>query len=362
MKAAVFYGGPDIRVEERPVPEPGPGEVLVRVRSAGICGSDLHGYRGSSPWQVREERQVGRQDGHELAGEIAAVGVGVSGLVVGQRVGIEPEHLIGCGQCAYCRRGDTHLCASRGVRHGERHGSHGFSQYDVCVATNVHPLPDSVSLDAAAILDCYACGVHAVRHARVRPYQTVAILGTGAIGLTLGQVLRQSGAGRVVVVGTRPEPLARAMAAGAADSTIAASIEEPVAAVLERTDGDGADVVFETVGGNAPTLDQAIQMARRGGIVCILGIFTRKPELDVATAYRKELTITWSNSYSLWGGVSEYEIALGLLAAGKVRAEPLITHHFPLAEIAAAFAAAADKKSSGATKVLVHPCRDTDPD
>jgi 2-desacetyl-2-hydroxyethyl bacteriochlorophyllide A dehydrogenase len=360
MKAALFYGGPDIRVEEIPRPEPGPGEVLVRVRAAGICGSDLHGYRRARPAPEPGQALVGRENGHELAGTVAAlgpevVGMAVSGLTVGQRVGIEPEHLIGCGRCVYCRRGDEHLCPTRGQRHGERQGSHGFSEYDVCAARNVHALPESVSDEAAAILDCYACAVHAVHRAPVLPYATIAVIGTGAIGMNVGQVARASGARRVVMVGTRPEPLTVAEAAGAADTGIANSATDPVAAVLDLTGGEGADVVFETVGGNAPTLEQAVAMARRGGTVCVMGIFTTPPVLDERTAYRKELTITWSNSYSTWHGVSEYEIALEMLASGRVRAEPLITHHFPLDRIGEAFAAAADKRSSGAVKVLVHP-------
>jgi 2-desacetyl-2-hydroxyethyl bacteriochlorophyllide A dehydrogenase len=351
MKAALFYGGPDIRVEELERPEPGPGEVLVRVRAAGICGSDLHGYRRARP----EPLGPGRQSGHELAGTVAALGPGVVGLSVGQRVGIEPEHLIGCGKCPYCRRGDTHLCATRGLRHGERHGSHGFSELDVCAATNVHPLPESVSDEAASILDCYACAVHAVRRAPILPHTTAVVIGTGAIGMNVGQVARTSGAQRVIMVGTRPPPLAIAREAGAADAGVAGSEGDPVRAVLDLTGGEGADVVFETVGGDAPTLEQAVQMARRGGTVCSLGIFTTPPVLDERTAYRKELTITWSNSYSTWQGISEYQIALDLLASGRVRAEPLITHHYPLDRIGEAFAAAADKRASGAIKVLVHP-------
>jgi 2-desacetyl-2-hydroxyethyl bacteriochlorophyllide A dehydrogenase len=355
MKAALFYGGPDMRVEERSTPEPGRGEVLVRVRSAGICGSDLHGYRGVSPWPRPDTALGGQEDGHELAGEVVALGDGVVGLTVGQRVGVEPEHLIGCGACIFCRRGDTHLCPARGRRHGERHGSHGFSQFDVCAATNIHPLPDSVSLDAASILDCYACAVHAVHRVQIKPYARVAVLGTGAIGMTLGQVLRASGAAQVVMVGTREEPLARALAAGAADDIVAAASADAVEAVVRVTAAEGADLVFETVGGSAPTLDQGIQMARRGGTLCILGVFTHTPALDTMSAYNKELTITWSNSYARWDGIPEYDIALAMLAAGRVRAEPLITHHFSLDEIGPAFAAADDKRSSGALKVLVHP-------
>lgn len=355
MKAALFYGGTDIRVEELPVPEPGPGEVLVRVSSAGICGSDLHGYRGLNPWGPRDAgAPKARQDGHELAGEVAAVGLGVTHLAVGQRVGIEPQHLVGCGECTYCRRGDTHICPRRGRRHGEQLRSHGFSQYDVCLARNVHPLPDGVSTDAAAILDCYACGVHALNRAPVLPYMSVAVIGTGAIGMTLGQIARASGARQTIMVGTREGPLAVGRQAGAADAFVAASQGDPAEAVLELT-GEGADVVFETVGGSAPTIAQSIAMARPGGTICILGVFTEEPQLDTRTAYRKELTITWCNSYSSWNGVSEYAIALDMLASGRVQAEPIITHHYPLSRIADAFAAAADKRSSSAIKVMVHP-------
>jgi threonine dehydrogenase-like Zn-dependent dehydrogenase len=318
MKAAIFYGGKDIRVEELPIPEPGPGEVLIKVRSAGICGSDLHPYRGASPYGAREPHQRG----HELAGEVAALGEGVMGLSVGQRVGIEAEHLLGCGQCRYCMRGEYHICPYRGRRHGERTESHGFSQYDVCVASNCYPLPDNVSLDSAALLDCYACGVHALNRVSPTPDWTAVVLGTGAIGMTLGQLAKAYGVRRVVMVGTRDEPLKVALETGAADEVIANSRHDPVEAVLEMTGGEGADVVFETVGGNAPTLNQAIGMARRGASISVLGVFTQDQGIDVRTAYSKELVIRWSNSYSRWQGVSEYKMALDLLAQGRINPYP----------------------------------------
>ena len=351
MKAAIFYGGNDIRLEDRPRPEPGPGEVLFKVLSAGVCGSDLHLYRGQSPYGAREPHQRG----HELAGEVVALGDGVTGLSIGQRIGIEAEHLLGCGTCRYCLRGEPHLCPARGYRHGERQESHGFSEYDSCVATNCHPLPEHVSLDAAAILDCYACGVHALNRVRLTPTDTVAIFGTGAIGMTLGQVAKAYGVGRVIMIGTRHQPLEIAKDAGAADVGIVHAPHSPVDTVLEMTDGEGVEAVFETVGGNAPTINQGIGMVRRGGRISILGIFTQSPEVDVQTAYRKELHIQWSNSFSRWHGVSEYGMALALLAAGRLYAEPLITTHFPLDGIQEAFAAADDKRTSGAIKVMVHP-------
>ena len=351
MKAAIFYGGQDNRLEECPQPTPGPGEVVFRVLSAGICGSDLHLYRGQYPYGTREPHQRG----HELAGEVVALGDGVTGLALGQRVGIEAKHLLGCGTCRYCCRGENHLCARRGYRHGERQESHGFSEYDVAPASNCHPLPAHISADAAALLDCYACGVHALNRLSLRPTDSVAVLGTGAIGMALGQVARAYGVGRVIMVGTRQAPLEVATAAGAADIGVAHATQEPVEAVLALTDGAGVEAVFETVGGNAPTINQAISMVRRGGIISVLGIFTQTQAIDVATAYRKELRLHWSNSFSRWQGISEYRMALDLLAAGRLHAEPLVTTHFPLQQIHEAFAAAEDKRASGAIKVMVHP-------
>ena len=347
MKASVFYGGKDIRLEELPTPEPGPGEVLFRVRSAGVCGSDLHPYRASHPMEPHER-------GHELAGEVVALGDGVTSLSVGQRVGIEAEHLLGCGDCRFCKQGQYHICPTRGVRHGERQSSHGFSEYDVCVAENCYPLPDHMPYDTAAILDCYACGVHALNRTPVNPTDTVVVLGTGAIGFTLGQLAKSYGAGRVIMVGTRPEPLRVAIEAGAADLVVANSERDPVQAVMEITDGQGADSVFETVGGVAPTLNQAIEMSRYGGAISVLGLFPEPVIIDATIAMRKELRIEWSNSYSTWQGLSEYQTALKILADDKVNADPIITTHYPLSDINAAFEAANDKRTSGAIKVIVH--------
>jgi 2-desacetyl-2-hydroxyethyl bacteriochlorophyllide A dehydrogenase len=350
MRAALFYGGKDIRVEGVPTPEPGPGEVLVRVRSAGVCGSDLHNYRGNRPPSMA----IPWQQGHELAGEVVSLGAGVSGLSAGQRVGIEAEHLVGCGRCLHCAAGQYHICPDRGVVHGEKHGSHGFSEYDVCIARNCRPLPDQVSFDAAALLDCYACGVHALNRVSLTPDDTVVIVGAGAIALTLGQVAKAYGAARVVMLGTRREPLDAAVKAGSADDVIVNSEQDPVEAVMRLTGGDGVPVVFETVGGTAQLVGQCISMARRGGAVSVLGLFMKPQSIDASLGMQRELTVRWSNSFSTWRGQSEWVTALNLLSAGRLNPDPIITHHFPLDRIAAAFAAADDKRGSGAIRVMVH--------
>jgi 2-desacetyl-2-hydroxyethyl bacteriochlorophyllide A dehydrogenase len=348
MRAALF-SGMSVELVDRPIPLPGVGEVQFKVTSAGICGSDLQFYRGDREWN----RGLQIEDGHELSGVVTAVGPAVDGLEVGQRVAIEPEHLVGCGKCRWCRSGDTHLCPVRGKVDGTEHRSHGFSQYDVCVAENVYALPDNVSNDAASLLDCYACAVHAIRRAPVAPGATVVIIGTGAIGVTLGQVVRARGAGRVIIVGRSRASVDRAVAVGAGDVGYAAS-DGPVERILEETGGQGADVVFETVGGAAGTVAEAVALARRGGTIGILGVLTGPPDFPVLPAFQKELQIVWSNSYSRWEGVSEFKIALDLLASGSVMAEALITHHFDLEHIHEAFDTAGGG-TSGALKVLVHP-------
>ena len=350
MKTAYFYGGKDIRVVEEEIPTPGPGEVLFKVMSAGVCGSDLHNYRGH---QTRED--VPWQQGHELSGEIVAVGEGVTGLEPGQRVGIEAEHLLGCGKCRLCREGQYQICTDRGMRSGVMQSSHGFSQYDICFAENVTPLPDDVSFDAVALLDCYACGVHAANRVPDVDGVTVAIIGAGAIALTLGQVLKARGAGKVILVGTRSQPVDVAVAAGSADIGVATSEKDPVEAVLEAAGGEGAAVTFETVGGQTQLIQQAMEMTRPGGVVSVIGAFTRPQTIDSAAALGKEIAIQWSHAFSTWNGESEYAITLGLLTSGKLNPDPIVTHHFSLDEIGKAFAAADDKRTSGAIRVMVKP-------
>tara|TARA_B110000116_G_scaffold193828_1_gene168701 strand:+ start:207 stop:1289 length:1083 start_codon:yes stop_codon:yes gene_type:complete len=351
MKAALFYGEKDIRIEDRPTPEPGPGEVVIGIKSAGVCGSDLHNYRGNRPSTI----DVPWEQGHELAGVVEGLGAGVMNLSVGDRVGIEAEHLVGCGHCRECLRGDYHICPDRGIVHGARHGSHGFSSHDVTLASNCFHLPDHVSFDEAALLDCYACGVHAVNRTPVPVDGTVVIVGAGAIALTLGQIAKAYGAGHIIMVGTRPEPLQTAVESGAADEYIVNADEDPVQGVLDRTDDEGAEVVFETVGGESQLITQCMAMTRRGGSVSVVGLFTQPQTLDSqAQGMAKELVLTWSNSYSSWQGISEYQTALDLLASDRLIAGPIITHRFPQAQIAEAFAAADDKRTSGAIRVVVN--------
>jgi 2-desacetyl-2-hydroxyethyl bacteriochlorophyllide A dehydrogenase len=354
MKAAVFHGGKDIRVEEVPVPKPGPNEVLIDVAAAGICGSDLHYYHGADPW--RSAAAGPRRAGHELAGVVVEAGRGVTGVQVGQRVAVEPMHLLGCGRCRQCRRGLYHLCPARGLRENKRYASAGFSEYDIAIAENVFQVPDSLSFDLASMIDVYACSVHAIHRIPVEAANAVVIIGTGPIGMSVGQVARSAGTRKIIMIGRRGESLSKAVEAGATDLTINSSDAPDVAErVRDLTDGEGADIVFETVGGSRQSLDDAVDVAAYGGAIGILGAFWSDVSVAYYKANRKEISLHWCSSYSSWRGVREYQVALDLVAGGRVLASPLITHAYSLERIAEAFAAAADKKTSGAIKVVIHP-------
>jgi 2-desacetyl-2-hydroxyethyl bacteriochlorophyllide A dehydrogenase len=348
MKAARFYSGNDIRIEEVPDPQPASGWVLVDIEAAGICGSDLHGWRSGVMW--RPELGV-RTIGHELAGRVKALGRGVADLKIGQRVGVEP--LVGCGSCRYCRIGDYHLCPD--LSHIGLVYPGGFAEMTTAPRDKVFPLPDNVSMDVAGFLDVYACAVHAAHRVPLTVADTVVILGMGAIGLTAGQVAKVAGARRVIVVGTRDEPLKLAMEAKAADVVINLRKEKAVEAVQDLTGGRGADAVIEAVGGQADSVQMALDMVGKGGTVGIMGWYPDPQRIDLKPGMMKEVNFLWIWSYAKWKGIPEFQISIDLLAEGKVRGEPLVTHRLPLDRIIDGFVAADKKAESGAIKVIIKP-------
>jgi 2-desacetyl-2-hydroxyethyl bacteriochlorophyllide A dehydrogenase len=349
MKAIVFDAPGELRVEEVPSPVPGERQVLVRIAAAGVCGSDLHLFKGKNPWGPPPKGP--RRGGHEFAGVVAAIGPGVSRVKVGQRVGVEPAHLMGCRRCAVCARGDAHLCSSN----PSRRFSCGFSEYDVADEESVFVLPDSVSFEEAALIDVYACAVHAARRVPVSG-RTAVVLGTGAVAMTLGQVLRASGARKVILVGRREEPLRLALEVGAADVTLNLTRTPDLgAAVRELTEGLGAECVFEAVGGDGSSVKLALDAAAPGGVIGLAGSFWADVALPYAAANDKEIDLRFCNSYGSREGVREYQLALELVASGRVRAAPLVTHRFPLSRAQEAFFAAEHKLRSGAVKVIIQP-------
>ena len=366
MKAALFYGGKDIRIEDRDLPFIGNNEVMIKVNSAGICGSELHNYRGTQP----SPKEVPWEQGHELAGTVVSTGSGVNDIRPGDRVGIEAEHLLGCGVCTWCSSGNNHLCKNRGILNGKRHSSHGFSSHDVVLANNCYKLPDHISFDHAALLDCYACGVHALNLIKdQRQDRPIVIMGSGAIAMTLGQIIKakwsHADSRKVIMIGTRKASLETALIAGAADEVVIGGPDKDIVTpILKKTSGDGAGIVFETVGGNSQLTQQCMDIAMIRGIVCVMGIFTKSQIIDSqGSGMSKELSLFWSNSFS--HGMDEplaeanyaskeYQESLDYMSSGKINANPLITHKFPQNNILEAFEAADNKAASGAIKVIIN--------
>jgi len=310
-----------IRLEDVPVPTISPWEVLVRVRAVGICGSDQRIYNDAHPG--RRRRIV---LGHEIAGEVVAVGERATEVPVGARVAI--EICVGCGICRHCKVGRVNLCEKLEEIGVTMDG--GMTEFVAAPARNIHRLPDGLPFRTAVLADPLACVIRGLEMIPVTSGSWVAVLGPGQMGLLATQVLKRILRARVVVVGTRADRLALARKMGA-DEVVHLGEADPVAAVRELTDG-GADFVYEAAG-SADALDQAIGMARKGGAVVMLTVH-REVRLNLEPAVRGELHLVGAICYSY----REYERALGLLAEGELDVDPLLAHVFPLARAEEAFA------------------------
>ena len=347
MKAALFYGGSDIRVETVPDPEPGAGEVLIAPHATGIRGSDLHGYH-----RPRAAPRPPNIAGHELTGVVRAVGAGVTRFAAGERVVCEPT--IPCNDCPECLSGHYNLCSTGLVHIGSPRRPGGFAELLAAPEQVVYRLPDTVGFDAGALIEVYAVAVHAGGVTPVAPGDYVAVIGSGPVGLTIAQVAAAAGA-RIAVLG-KPDA-ALEVAARAVDCiTINVDAEDAVAVIERWTDGRLCNVVFEAVGGAHTPLNQACRIAGYRGRICMVGGATAPVQLAAREARRREQTVSWSFCYGRRGdGAREFQVAIDLLADGKVDPTPLITHTFPLAEIGTAFQTAAGRDRFGSVKVMVHP-------
>jgi L-iditol 2-dehydrogenase len=348
MKAAVKTAEGDYEIKEVPIPEiTRPDYVLVKVRSAGICGSDLH------RWKVPVPASVGRISGHELAGDVVAVGEDVTNVKVGDRVGV--DSVVSCGVCYWCKVGQYHVCPYKSDIRGKTF-ARAFSEYVVGPADHVYPIPDHVGYGEAAIMDVYGTSVHAISRTDIHMNQKVVIIGAGPIGLSLLDLVNVAGADGIIV-DIIDNPLEFAKNTLGAYATINSKKEDPVAKVMELTDGQGADVVVDCVGGGASTflLPQAIEMVRLKGKVAIVGIL--RPDLALSVDWRKlqwgEIDLVPVSGFYHWGNDPEFKIVTDLLSKGKLHATEMITHRFPLEEINEAFAVAADKQGTNSIKVVL---------
>jgi 2-desacetyl-2-hydroxyethyl bacteriochlorophyllide A dehydrogenase len=315
MKAAVWYGGTDIRIEDVPLPKMKDDEVLVNVKAVSICGSDLHAYMG-----VSKRRTPPLVMGHEFSGEIAMVGKKVKNLKEGERVVVEP--IVSCGTCRLCRLGRNNICEN--LQLVGLHVSGAFSEYVSVPATKCYRLPQTVSFEEASLVEPLAVAVHAVNVAGLEKNDAIAIIGSGAIGLMTLQVAKDKGVRKISMLDTLEYRLTLARELGAT-TTINVKKEEPLQKILRE---GGVDTVFEAVG-HQTTVQQGLAMVKRGGTVVIIGMLEATMEIPMLDVTVKEIDVRGSYGYTS----DDFQQALRLMAKGNVNVRPLITHLLPLVDI-----------------------------
>ena len=327
-------------LKEVPKPKPGGDEVLLRVRRIGICGSDLAIYDGRE-----KDLRLPVIPGHEFAGEVVERGPEALGLPIGSRVAVNLVR--NCGHCYQCRKGQGNLCLDPNLI--GFHSNGGFAEFACVPAGNCHSLPEGMSWEAAASIDPLTSALAAVQKAGVGPGDRVAILGPGPIGLYACQLARLQGAREVFVIGTRAHLLEKARELGAdrAFKVDRADMTACLPGILEASEGRGAEVVVEATG-NPAALDLALAVASKGGRIALVSIYHDRTEIEPNSVVFKELRILGSFDYR-W---IDFENALQLIAGGRVRTEPLITHRLPLTRIQEGIALL---QSRQAIKVLLEP-------
>lgn len=350
MNAAVLYGEGDMRlVDDYPVPEPGPGEVLIKVGACAICGSDPKIMADGWPNHPPYGQFV---FGHEYTGTIVALGEGVAGFVSGDRVAAEPHK--GCGVCDNCRDGLYTICLNYGNQEkGHRHygfsTNGGYAEYVCNHVNSVYRIPDDMSLDEATLITTAATSLYGIRRiGGIQAGETVVVSGPGAIGLMAVVMARLLGAGTIILTGTREERLEVGRGLGA-DLTINVRAENAVARIIELTAGVGVDAVVECAGTAQAAVD-AVEFSKKNGRVALVGIYGEPAPLNVNKIVQWNITVAGSKAE----GERSMAQALALLGRRTVDLSPLLTHTFPLNQIHDAFDAV-KKRLGGAIKVLVKP-------
>jgi L-iditol 2-dehydrogenase len=314
MKSLLLSEYSHLEITDLPLPAVGPGEVLVRVEACGICGSDVHGFDGSTGRRIPPIVM-----GHEAAGTVETVGEGVTKYKKGDRVTFDST--VYCGECQYCKRGQINLCDNRqviGVSCGDyrRHGA--FAEYVVVPEQIMYPLPKDFSFNEAAMLEAVSVALHGVKVSQVAGGETALVIGAGMIGLLTLQAARAAGCARVFIADVDETRLNLAKQVGA-DETLHCSGAELVAEVMRLTGGNGVDIALEAVGRNE-TVTGAINCTRKGGTVTLIGNIMPEVTLPLQKVVVKQLRLQGSCASS-----GEYPEAIELIANGTIQVKPLIT-------------------------------------
>ncbi len=332
MKATRFYGPQDLRMETVQIPEPGPGEILVKVKTALTCGTDFKAFRQGHPVMLGENYPT--PFGHECAGIVEKIGAGVTKFKPGMRV--VAANSAPCGICHYCKKDRANLCDNLEFLNG------AFAEYINVPASitraNTYEIPESLSFRHAAITEPFSCAVHAYHRLGIKPEDTVVILGCGIMGLLFTSVAVHNGA-NIIAVGRSDEKLAIAKKMGAKTILNVKSIPDPVQAVLDVTEGRGADFVIEAVG-KTEAWEQAFKMTGKGGTVCFFGGCKKGLTfpLDTYRTHYEEV-----NAQGIFHHTPHYfQMALKYLQEGVLNPDLLITQEVSLDQLPNVFKNPAD--------------------
>lgn len=319
MKALVLSEYKKLDLVDVDRPRPDSEDLLIRVQACGICGSDVHGYDGSTGRRLPPVIM-----GHEAAGVVEAVGAGVTDFHPGDRVTFDST--VSCGRCFYCRKGMVNLCDHReiiGVSTPEFRRMGAFAEYVVVPARIAYPLPDNMPFAHAAMIEAVSVAVHAVSLSPIALDDTVVIVGAGMIGLLVLQAALLRGAGRVLVVDVDDSRLALARKLGAT-VTLNSSQCDPVSEIRKLTSGRGADIALECVGITSTVL-VALEAVRKGGAVTLVGNVTPKVEIGLQSVVTRQIRLQGSCASS-----GEYPACISLISRGAIQVDPLISAVAPL--------------------------------
>lgn len=321
MKALLLSDYNHLELKDLPAPTAGTDEILIRVSACGICGSDVHGYDGSTGRRIPPIVM-----GHEAAGTVVAVGSEVTNFSPGDRVTFDST--VYCGRCEYCLKGEVNLCNQREVigvscKEFRRHGA--FAEFLSVPARIAYRLPDSFSFPQAAMLEAVSVALHGVAVAEVKGDETALVIGAGMIGLLLLQAARAAGCSRIFICDVDATRLALAAKLGA-DRTFLASGDSLVEEILRETGGKGVDVVLEAVG-REETVVAAIDCVRKGGTVSLVGNISPQILLPLQKVVSRQIRMQGSCA-----SAGEYQQAIDLIASGKIKVDSLITAVAPLSD------------------------------
>jgi L-iditol 2-dehydrogenase len=323
MRALLLENYNELTLKDVPIPELGPEDVLIRVKACGICGSDVHGYDGSTGRRIPPLIM-----GHEAAGVVHSAGRDVQSFRPGDRVTFDST--ISCGACRFCAARAVNLCEKRqvlGVSCGEYRRNGAFAEYVSVPARIVYALPDEFSFSHAALIEAVSVAVHAAKITEILPGSTTVVIGAGMIGLLSVQAFRHFGCVRVFAVDVDETRLKMARDLGATDTFIGSGAEI-VSRVLAVTDGRGAEIAVEAVGAQEP-ISTAIECVCSGGTVTLIGNVSPSVEIPLQRVVSRQLRLLGSCA-----SAGEYPECISLMQSGAIRVEPLISAVAPMSDAA----------------------------